>query len=118
DEDLHALGNDRRAMSIAQNLFAANCSTCHGSDARGAKGFPNLADSDWLWGGDAATVQETVANGRHGVMPALGAVLGKDGVNEVASYVFSLSGGKAPEDWVEEGKERFETVCAACHGAD
>jgi cytochrome c oxidase cbb3-type subunit 3 len=105
-------------MSTARNLFGANCSTCHGSDARGAKGFPNLTDKDWLWGAPDESVYETIANGRHAVMPALGAVLGSQGVNEVASYVLSLSGVQAPAEWVAAGKERFAMVCAACHGAD
>jgi cytochrome c oxidase cbb3-type subunit 3 len=117
-KSLHELAGDASAMSTAKNLFGANCSTCHGSDARGARGFPNLADNDWLWGGEDKTVYETIANGRHGVMPALGAVLGDTGVNEVASYVLSLSGRQAPADWVAAGKERFATICAACHGAD
>lgn len=118
NKSLHELAADPAAMSTAKNLFGAHCSTCHGSDARGARGFPNLADSDWLWGGEEKTVYETIANGRHGVMPALGAVLGDTGVNEVASYVLSLSGRQAPPDWVAAGKERFATLCAACHGAD
>lgn len=106
------------AMSMAKNVFGANCSTCHGSDARGAKGFPNLTDNDWLWGGTNDAVLETIGNGRHAVMPALGTILGDEGVNEVASYVLSLSGVQAPADWVAAGRERFATVCAACHGAD
>lgn len=115
---LQELAANPAAMSMAKNLFGANCSTCHGSDARGAKGFPNLTDGDWLWGGSADAVHETIANGRHAVMPALGPVLGDEGVNEVAAYVLSLSGVQAPADWVAAGKERFATVCAACHGAD
>jgi cytochrome c oxidase cbb3-type subunit 3 len=117
-KSLHELAADPAAMSTAKNLFGASCSTCHGSDARGARGFPNLTDADWLWGGEDQTVYETIANGRHGVMPALGAVLGDTGVNEVASYVLSLSGRKAPADWIAAGKERFASICAACHGAD
>lgn len=115
---LEQIAADPRAMSTAKNLFGANCSTCHGSDARGAKGFPNLTDNEWLWGAPHESVYESIANGRHAVMPALGAVLGPQGVNEVASYVVSLTGVKAPPEWVEAGKERFATVCAACHGAD
>jgi cytochrome c oxidase cbb3-type subunit 3 len=115
---LDQLAANPAAMAMAKNLFGANCSTCHGSDARGAKGFPNLTDGDWLWGGAGEAVHETIANGRHAVMPALGAVLGDEGVNEVASYVLSLSGVQAPADWVAAGKERFAMVCAACHGAD
>lgn len=118
DKSLHELAADPAAMSTAKNLFGAHCSTCHGSDARGARGFPNLADSDWLWGGEEQSVYETIANGRHGVMPALGAVLGDTGVNEVTSYVLSLSGHQAPVDWVAAGKERFTAVCTGCHGAD
>lgn len=115
---LQQLAANADAMSTARNLFGANCSTCHGSDARGARGFPNLTDRDWLWGGEDQTVYDSIAQGRHGMMPALGAVLGDTGVNEVASYVMSLGGRKAPEDWVAAGKERFATICAACHGAD
>jgi cytochrome c oxidase cbb3-type subunit III len=112
------LAKNDKAMSLAKNIFAANCSTCHGSDARGARGFPNLADNDWLHEGTPDAIYTTIANGRHGVMPPLGAVLGQDGVNEVTSYVFQLSNRDAPKDWVAAGKTRFETLCAACHGVD
>lgn len=118
EKPLEQLAADATAMATAKNLFAANCSTCHGSDARGAKGFPNLTDADWLYGGTPDTIYATIASGRHGIMPALGTALGDSGVNEVASYVVSLSGGKAPEDWVSAGKQRFETICAACHGVE
>ena len=118
DMPLDQLARNPAAMATAKNLFAASCSTCHGSDARGAKGFPNLTDSDWLWGSDPETIYASIANGRHGIMPALGTALGQNGVNEVASYVLSLSGHTAPEDWVSAGKERFETICVACHGVD
>ncbi|HEY0682822.1 MAG TPA: cytochrome-c oxidase, cbb3-type subunit III [Steroidobacter sp.] len=115
---LQELANNGNAMAMAKNLFGANCAGCHGSDARGAKGFPNLTDKDWLWGGDEQRLLETIAQGRHGMMPALGSVLGDSGVNEVASYVLSLSGGKAPADWVSAGQQRFQTLCVGCHGAD
>jgi cytochrome c oxidase cbb3-type subunit 3 len=118
DKPLHELARDPGAMATAKNLFGASCSTCHGSDARGAKGFPNLADADWLWGGGEEAVYQTIAQGRIGAMPALGDALGATGVNEVAAYVVSLSGGNAPADWVSAGKTRFETLCVACHGAD
>lgn len=118
DKSLQELSQDAAAMSTAKNLFAQNCSTCHGSDARGAKGFPNLADNDWLWGSADTTVYATIAEGRHGVMPPWGDALGQQGVEEVASYVFSLNHRAAPADWVAAGKQRFETLCASCHGAD
>lgn len=118
DRSLRELAGNGNAMATARNLFSANCAGCHGSDARGAKGFPNLTDKDWLWGGDEARLMESIAHGRHGVMPALGSVLGETGVNEVASYVVSLSGRQAPADWVSAGQARFQMLCAACHGAD
>jgi cytochrome c oxidase cbb3-type subunit 3 len=118
DRSLRELAVNMGAMATAKNLFSANCAGCHGSDARGAKGFPNLTDKDWLWGGDEARLLETIAQGRHGMMPALGSVLGETGVNEVASYVVSLSGGKAPSDWVAAGQNRFQTLCVGCHGVD
>jgi cytochrome c oxidase cbb3-type subunit 3 len=116
--DIVALSKDTEAMAAAKNLFANNCSVCHGSDARGAKGFPNLTDDDWLWGGAPETIYETIANGRKGVMPAWGAMLGQQGVEEASAYVLSLSGREAPADWVAAGKARFETICIACHGVD
>jgi cytochrome c oxidase cbb3-type subunit 3 len=118
DRSLKELANNGNAMATAKNLFGANCAGCHGSDARGAKGFPNLTDKDWLWGSDEQRLLETIAQGRHGMMPALGSVLGEQGVNEVASYVVSLSGGKAPADWVAAGQQRFAMLCVGCHGVD
>ena len=116
--DVVSISKNADAMAAAKNLFANNCATCHGADARGTRGFPNLTDNDWLWGGSPETIYETIAHGRKGVMPAWGAVLGEQGVEEVAAYVLSLSGRKVPEDWVESGKQRFATICAACHGVD
>jgi cytochrome c oxidase cbb3-type subunit 3 len=118
DKPLVELARDSAAMSTARNLFAANCSGCHGSDARGARGFPNLTDQDWLWGGDGDRIYETIANGRHGAMPGWGTVLGPEGVNQVASYVMSISGRNAPADWVAAGAKTFASMCSACHGAD
>src|SRR5262245_25283474 len=112
------LAADPSAMATGGNLFGQNCAACHGSDARGARGYPNLADSDWLWGGSDEQIYETIANGRHGVMPPWQAALGDDGVNEVAAYVVSLSGTKAPADWVTAGKPRYDTMCIGCHGPD
>jgi cytochrome c oxidase cbb3-type subunit III len=116
--DIASLAKNPEAMAAAKNLFANNCAVCHGADARGTRGFPNLTDNDWLWGGDPDTIYATIANGRRGVMPAWGAVLGKEGVEQAAAYVLSLSGHNVPAEWVGPGKERFATICAACHGAD
>ena len=122
-KSLLKLSKDPAAMTTARNLFALNCSSCHGSDARGAKGFPNLTDQDWLWGGSDETVYQTIAQGRNNAMPGWGPVLGADGVEQVMAYVLSLSGRepKGPvgsAESVAAGKVRFTTMCSACHGAD
>ena len=111
------LAKDPKALALGRSLFANNCTNCHGSDARGASAFPNLTDNDWLYGGAPENIVETITHGREGVMPALGAGLGPQGVDEVVAYVVSLSGRPAPADNVAAGKARF-ALCAACHGAD
>ena len=116
--DLRALSHNPEALSMARNLFANNCSACHGSDARGAAGFPNLTDADWLYGGDPDTIYQTIANGRNGVMPAWGPVLGAQGVEEVLAYVLKLSGQSSRPDLAAAGQTKFEQICAACHGMD
>src|SRR5690606_16776624 len=108
-----------RALQLGGSVFANNCATCHGSDARGAKGFPNLADGLWQWGGEPDRVLETILHGRTAAMPALGAALGgEQGITETAVYVQSLSGQKADTLLAARGKARFEMLCAACHQAD
>jgi len=118
DKPLDELARDPQALMLGHNVFANNCAACHGSDARGARGYPNLTDADWIYGDNAEQILATVSNGRSGVMPALGAALGEPGINEVANYVLSLSGGKADAALADSGKTRFMTICAACHGAD
>jgi cytochrome c oxidase cbb3-type subunit 3 len=112
------LRHDAAALAIGRNLFLNNCAACHGSDGGGAPGFPNLTDKDWLWGGDPDTVVATISNGRMGVMPAWGPVLGHEGVENVVDYVFSLQGRKLEAGDVTAGKAKFAELCAACHGAD
>lgn len=112
------LGKDAQAMAIGDRLFMNNCAQCHGSDARGSKGFANLTDGDWLWGGSADAIKETLVKGRVGNMPPMAAAVGSaDDVRNVAHYVMSLS--NAPHDSVKAnlGKEKF-AACAACHGPD
>jgi cytochrome c oxidase cbb3-type subunit 3 len=116
--ELAALATDPEAMKTGARLFATYCTVCHGSDARGATGFPNLRDADWLYGGDPATIKTTIANGRNGAMPAWGAVLGEDGVKNVAQYVMSLSGRDVDAAAAAAGGEKFAQLCVACHGAD
>jgi cytochrome c oxidase cbb3-type subunit 3 len=112
------LAGNAQAMSTARNLYLQNCAQCHGSDGGGAKGFPNLANADWQWGGEADTVVATITGGRIAAMPPWGPVLGEQGVNEVVAYVQNLSGQPVDASLAVAGKARFETVCAACHGVD
>jgi cytochrome c oxidase cbb3-type subunit 3 len=106
------------ALNIGRNLFLNNCAACHGSDANGAPGFPNLTDKDWLWGGDPDTVVATIAQGRTGVMPPWGEALGARGVEDVLAYVLSLSGRKLEAGDVRAGGQKFAELCSACHGPD
>jgi cytochrome c oxidase cbb3-type subunit 3 len=113
-----ALSQDDKAMAIGQRLFINNCAACHGSDARGSKGFPNLTDDDWLHGGSPEKIEETITLGRTGVMPPMAAAVGTaTDVHNVAQYVLSLS--RSPYDSIaaSAGKSKF-AACAACHGAD
>jgi cytochrome c oxidase cbb3-type subunit 3 len=115
---LAALTHDDTALRVGKNLFLNNCAGCHGSDARGAPGFPNLTDADWLWGSAPDTVLTTIRDGRTGVMPAWKPVLGDEGVEDMLTYVMSLSGRKLPAGNAAAGKQKFAEICAACHGAD
>jgi len=109
---------DAEANAIGRRLFANNCAMCHGSDGRGAAGFPNLSDDDWLYGGSFEQILSSIRQGRAGVMPPMAAALGEDGVRDVAVYVQQLAGQKADPDLAAAGKLHFDTLCAACHGPD
>jgi cytochrome c oxidase cbb3-type subunit 3 len=112
------LAGDPAAMAIGDRLFMNNCAQCHGSDARGSKGFPNLSDGDWLHGGTPEKIHETIRDGRIGVMPPMVAAVGSsEDVRNLAHYVLSLSG--SPHDSLKAslGKSKF-VACAACHGMD
>ncbi|MBK57210.1 MAG: cytochrome-c oxidase, cbb3-type subunit III [Pseudomonas sp.] len=110
---------DPQALKMGGRLFASNCSVCHGSDAKGAYGFPNLTDNDWLWGGAPETIKTTIMGGRQAAMPAWRDVIGEDGISNVAGYVRSLSGRDTPEGInvdIEQGQKIFAANCVACHG--
>ena len=112
------LGRDAQAMGIGQRLFLNNCAQCHGSDGRGSKGFPNLADNDWLGANTLDNVKKTITEGRVGLMPPMGAAVGTaEDAKNVANYVLSLSGSAHNDIAAQLGKTKFG-VCAACHGAD
>jgi len=113
------LAGDAAARQIGERIFLNNCAQCHGSDARGSRGFPNLTDGDWLYGGAPDTIAASITDGRNGVMPPMAAALGsKDAVEDVANYVLSLSGSAHDSAKAARGKAKFETICAACHGPD
>ncbi|MRH78943.1 cytochrome-c oxidase, cbb3-type subunit III [Spiribacter sp. C176] len=112
------LASDSEAMATAGRLFANNCATCHGSDGRGARGYPNLSDGVWQWGGSPEAIRHTLINGRQAVMPAFAAALSETELEATAAYVYSLSGREAPARLVAAGREHYQTLCIACHGAE
>ena len=116
--DLKAVAGDKQAMEMGKRLYLTYCMQCHGADARGAKGFPNLTDADWQWGGAPEQIVETISAGRMGVMPPH-AQLGGETIKDLANYVRSLSG--LPHDSVRAGKGQVafnEAGCVGCHGVD
>jgi len=113
------VAKDEQALKMGARLFASNCSVCHGSDAKGTIGFPNLTDNDWLWGGQPDTIKTTIMGGRKAAMPAWKDVLGEEGIRNVAGYVRSLSGLQNPEGVdIAAGQKIFTTNCVACHGPE
>jgi len=116
------VAKDPQALKMGSRLFASNCSVCHGSDAKGAYGFPNLTDQDWRWGGEPETIKASIMNGRHGVMPAWVDVIGDQGVADVAAFVLTNLDGRSLPEGVKadplKGKEIFAGNCVACHGPE
>jgi cytochrome c oxidase cbb3-type subunit 3 len=115
---VETLAKSPEALAVGQKLFLNSCAQCHASDGGGSRGFPNLTDRDWLYGGDAKTVKATITEGRNGIMPPFGEALGGEGVKNVAQYVRSLSGLTADPLRVAYGRELYMKTCIACHGAD
>lgn len=112
------IASDPAVRKMGMRMFANNCAQCHGSDARGSHGFPNLADNDWLYGGSPDAIKTSIVAGRQGAMPALGSVIGEQGVTNVTAYILSINGRDADAGQAEAGKQVFQTYCVACHGAD
>ena len=115
------VAQDPQALKMGGRLFASNCSVCHGSDAKGAYGFPNLTDNDWIWGGEPETIKTTIMGGRQAAMPAWRDVIGEEGIRNVAGYVRTLSGRDIPEGInvdLEQGQKIFASNCVACHGPE
>jgi cytochrome c oxidase cbb3-type subunit 3 len=116
-QDVKALSADPRAIAVGQRLFLNHCAQCHASDGGGSRGFPSLADRDWLWGGAPEAVKASITEGRTGVMPPFGAVLGEQGAKDTAHYVMSLSGLAHDSIRAAKGKDHYAANCVACHGA-
>lgn len=116
--DVQQVAADPEARAMGQRLFLNNCAQCHGTDARGSRGFPNLTDADWLYGGTPEAIKTTLTSGRNGAMPAFGTTLDGEQLRDVVHYVRSLSGLTSDNVRVQRGKATFAANCAACHGAD
>lgn len=117
-QDIKTVAADPQAREMGERLYLTYCVQCHGSTAQGSRGFPNLSDRDWLWGGEPEAIKTTITQGRNGVMPPLGTAVGSsDDVQNLAHYVLSLSDSGHDAARAALGKEKF-AVCAACHGPD
>lgn len=122
DGSVEILATNEKAVKMGQRLFSTNCTVCHGADAGGARGYPNLRDSDWLYGGTGDDIKLSITGGRQGMMPAWGGVFGSDRsgkkkIADVAAYVKALSENKQDDAAVATGKEIYATFCVACHAA-
>ncbi len=115
---LEELASHPDALRIGRNIFAHNCSTCHGSDARGAPGYPNLTDGHWIWGGEVDQVWHSVYHGRQAVMPGFGGALSDQEVTRTAVFVQQLAGLPVDSALAAAGQRHYDMLCAACHGAD
>ena len=114
--DFGELAMHPEANKLGASLYASYCTTCHGSDARGATGYPNLTDNDWQWGSSEAQIVTTITNGRSAVMTPWAQVLGSDeAVDNMVRYVQSLSGIVEADDGLAGAETQFKTFCAACH---
>jgi len=119
ERPIEDLVGDEKAVGMGGRIFANNCATCHGSDARGGPGFPNLTDGDWLFGGEPKTIVQTITLGRNGFMPPFAAAIGGDpGVADVTEFVLSLSGRDHDAEMAARGATKFAMICSACHKPD
>jgi len=117
-QSIEQIATDREARLIGQRLFLNACAQCHGSDAKGGAGFPDLTDKDWLHGGEPAQIQQSITEGRHGLMPPWKGTISPNEANDIAHYVRSLSGLAAPSLGVLRGKRGFDNYCVSCHGVE
>jgi len=112
------LAADPEALRMGERLFASYCTQCHGADAGGVRGFPNLRDGDWLWGGTPEAIEASILEGRQAAMPSWEAALGEDGIAQVTQHLLAFTGRATDPQAAEAGATRFTQFCVACHGAD
>lgn len=112
------IAQDPKVMKMGMRIYGNNCSQCHGLDARGAYGFPNLVDGDWLWGESPQAIKHGIVNGRQAAMPAWKDILGEEGIAEATEYVLSLNNHSANPEKAARGEKHYQTYCIACHGPE
>ncbi len=118
NQPIPEIATNEEALDIGKRLYATYCTTCHGADARGVRGFPNLRDHDWLWGGAPEQIQASITQGRSGLMPAWNQLLETEQIFNVSQYVRSMSGKPIDPVVADAGKQVYNTNCAICHGAN
>lgn len=118
DRDVASLAADPAARTLGRNVFLNNCAGCHGADARGALGFPNLSDKDWLYGGTPEAIVASVTNGRNGQMPAFNGAIDAPTFDALVRYVQHWNDPKLDAAVREQAQKQFGITCAACHGPD
>ena len=112
------IAQDPKVMKMGMRIYGNNCSQCHGLDARGAYGFPNLVDADWLWGDSPEAIKHGIVYGRQAAMPAWKDILGDEGIAEATEYVLSLNNHSANPEKAARGEKHYQTYCIACHGPE
>jgi cytochrome c oxidase cbb3-type subunit III len=118
NEDLKSLATNEEALTVGKRLFSTYCTTCHGSDARGARGFPNLRDKDWLYGGDPETIKTSITQGRQGAMPPWGALINDKEIQDINEYIRTLGGLSADATLAAAGQKTYTQYCVVCHGVE
>jgi cytochrome c oxidase cbb3-type subunit III len=115
EDELH---DSRQAQQVGRRLFINHCSTCHGVNARGAFGFPDLTDGNWAWGAGFDNVVTAIRRGRVAAMPPWQAALGDRGVSDVTQFVLQLAGRDHDAGAAARGEASYRMYCVACHGPE